>query len=262
MGRYATLEDWRDENGRPYGANAYYHVGGASKMFVASMFRFRERDFETFETAEGVSPGWPISYAELEPFYYGAERLFGVRGSAGEDPTEPWRSAAFAHDAVRHSAELAESVVEPLARQGLKPFHIPLAIDEGVGGTCIRCATCDAYPCRVGAKGDAERSAIRVALRSDNVRLITHARVLRLIADASGSKIIGLEADIGGAVARVSAATFVLSAEQSRPPKYCSRRITCAFQTDLRPRRPCWAQSDAPCAAWPWWPSTPARKRR
>ena len=54
MGRYATREDWRDENGRPYGANAYYHVGGASKMFGASMFRFRERDFETFETADGV----------------------------------------------------------------------------------------------------------------------------------------------------------------------------------------------------------------
>lgn len=212
MGRYATREDWRDEKGRPYGANAYYHVGGASKMFGASMFRFRERDFEAFETADGVSPGWPISYADLEPFYDRAERLFGVRGSAGEDPTEPWRSAAFAHDAVRHSPELAENVVEPLVRQGLKPFHIPLAIDEGVGGTCIRCATCDAYPCSVGAKGDAERSAVRVALRSNDVRLITRAHVLRLIVDASGNNIIGLDADIGGSVVRVSAATFVLAA--------------------------------------------------
>jgi choline dehydrogenase-like flavoprotein len=212
MGRYATREDWRDEKGRPYGANAYYHVGGASKMFGAAMFRFRERDFEAFETADGVSPGWPISYADLEPFYDRAERLFGVRGSAGEDPTEPWRSAAFAHHPVRHSTELAENVVEPLVRQGLSPFHIPLAIDQGVGGTCIRCATCDAYPCRIGAKGDAERSAVQVALRSDNVRLITRARALRLIADASGGRIIGLDADVGGSVVRVSAATFVLAA--------------------------------------------------
>ena len=94
MGRYATREDWRDEKGRPYGANAYYHVGGASKMFGAAMFRFRERDFEAFETADGLSPGWPISYADLEPFYDRAERLFGVRGSAGEDPTEPWQRRA------------------------------------------------------------------------------------------------------------------------------------------------------------------------
>ena len=141
-----------------------------------------------------------------------------------------------------------KSVVEPLVRQGLKPFHIPLAIDEGVGGTCIRCATCDAYPCRVGAKGDAERSAIRVALRSDNVRLITHARVLRLIADASGSKIIGLEADIGGSVVRVSAVTFVLAAGAIN-----SARILLEFGSPALPkrtcqqRRPCRAQSDAPC---------------
>ena len=212
MGRYATREDWRDEKGRPYGASAYYHVGGASKMFGAAMFRFRERDFDAFETADGVSPAWPISYAELEPFYDRAERLFGVRGCAGEDPTEPWRSAGFAHEAVGHSPELAQDVLEPLVRQGLNPFHIPLAIDQGVGGTCIRCATCDAYPCKVGAKGDAERSAVQVALRSDDVRLITRARVLRLIANADGSKIIGLDAEIGGSVVRVSAATFVLAA--------------------------------------------------
>jgi choline dehydrogenase-like flavoprotein len=212
MGRYATREDWRDEKGRPYGANAYYHVGGASKMFGAAMFRFRERDFEAFETADGISPGWPISYADLEPFYDRAERLFGVRGSVGEDPTEPWRSAAFAHDPVRHSPDLAQDVVEPLTRQGLHPFHIPLAIDQGVGGTCIRCATCDAYPCRIGAKGDAERSAIQVALRSHDVRLVTRARVLRLIANPDGSRITGLDAVIDGTVVRIGASTFVLAA--------------------------------------------------
>ena len=136
---------------------------------------------------------------------------------------------------------LAESIVEPLVRQGLSPFHIPLAIDQGVGGTCIRCATCDAYPCRVGAKGDAERSAVRVALRSDDVRLITRARVLRLIADASGNKIVGLDADIGGSVVRVSAATFVLAAGAiNSAKKYYSESGHPRFPNGLgQQRRPC-----------------------
>ena len=91
--RYATREDWTDEYGRPYGANAYYHVGGATKIFGAAMFRLRERDFEALETAAGISPAWPFRYAAFEPYYARAEALFDVHGRGGEDPSEPWRSS-------------------------------------------------------------------------------------------------------------------------------------------------------------------------
>ena len=37
-----------------------------------------------------------------------------------------------------------------------KPFHMPAAIDFHPGGTCVRCGTCDAFPCKIDAKGDAE----------------------------------------------------------------------------------------------------------
>ena len=212
QGRYATRENWKDERGKPYGANAYYHVGGASKMFGAAMFRFRERDFGALETADGVSPAWPISYADLEPLYFRAEKLFGVRGVVGEDPTEPWRSSPFPHPAVQHSDHLERGVVEALRRQGLSPAHLPLAIDEGASGSCQRCATCDAYPCRVGAKGDAERRAIEPALRSGNVQLLTNAHVRRIIAAPSGRSIVALEVMLAGEMATVNAAIFVVAA--------------------------------------------------
>jgi choline dehydrogenase-like flavoprotein len=212
QGRYATRENWKDDRGKPYGANAYYHVGGASKMFGAAMFRFRERDFGAFETADGVSPAWPISYADLEPFYFRAEKLFGVRGVVGEDPTEPWRSSPFPHPAVQHNDHLERGVVEALRRQGLSPAHLPLAIDEGASGSCQRCATCDAYPCRVGAKGDAERRTIEPALQSGNVQLLTNARVRRIIAAPSGRSIVALEVMLAGEMATVNAAIFVVAA--------------------------------------------------
>ena len=47
------------------------------------MLRYRERDFDALEHADGVSPAWPIAYADLEPWYGRAERLFQVRGAAG-----------------------------------------------------------------------------------------------------------------------------------------------------------------------------------
>ena len=69
-----------------------YFVGGNTKVYGAILFRLRERDFDEVRHYGGVSPAWPISYADLEPYYAEAERLYLVHGQAGEDPTEPPRS--------------------------------------------------------------------------------------------------------------------------------------------------------------------------
>ena len=56
---------------------------------------------------DGVSPAWPFRYADLEPFYGEAERLYAVHGSTGEDPTEPWRSTPFPYAALPHEPYVA-----------------------------------------------------------------------------------------------------------------------------------------------------------
>ncbi|TIV62552.1 MAG: GMC family oxidoreductase, partial [Mesorhizobium sp.] len=70
----------------------YYYVGGNSKFFGAVMIRYRKEDFSELEHYGGVSPAWPFSYDEFEPWYSKAEQLFRVRGTLGEDPTEPFHS--------------------------------------------------------------------------------------------------------------------------------------------------------------------------
>ena len=72
------------------------------------MFRFRERDFEASEHEEGASPAWPIRYADLEPYYDQAERLFGVHGRAGDDPTEPPRAQPYPFPPIPHEPLLAD----------------------------------------------------------------------------------------------------------------------------------------------------------
>jgi len=209
--RYRSRETWYDGKGNGFRPGQYYYVGGHTKFYGSAMFRFRERDFEAIEHEEGVSPAWPIRYADLEPFYAQAERLFGVHGQAGTDPTEPPRSGPYPHPPVPHEP-LMERLFEKLKQRGLKPFHMPSAIDLGATGKCIRCQTCDAFPCRVDAKGDAETRLIDPALRHPNVTLQTGSLVTRLVTDDSGQRIVAIEVERGGETQRIRAKLVVLSA--------------------------------------------------
>ena len=66
--------------------HAQYFVGGNTKFYGAILFRLRERDFDEVRHYGGVSPAWPLSYADLEPYYTEAERLYLVHGEARRGP--------------------------------------------------------------------------------------------------------------------------------------------------------------------------------
>ncbi|MDH0773069.1 GMC family oxidoreductase [Delftia tsuruhatensis] len=208
--RYQTDEVWY-ASGRAFRPGMFYFVGGHTKFYGTAMLRFRQRDFEAVEHEEGISPAWPLRYADLEPWYALAEQRFGVRGQGGTDPTEPPRSTAYAHPPVPHEPLLSR-IEQRLRAQGLRPFPMPCAIDLGPGGHCRRCANCDAVPCMVGAKGDAETCLLRPALAHRNVRLHTGVRVQRLLTDAGGRRVVAAEVVDRGVARRITAGLFVLSA--------------------------------------------------
>lgn len=209
--RYRTHEVWQDETGRRFRPGQYYYLGGHTKFYGTAMFRFRESDFVETSHEDATSPAWPISYDDLEPHYAEAERLFGVRGLAGIDPTEPPRSGGFAHPPVPHEA-LIQRMADRLVRVGQMPFHMPAAVDYGPGGTCQRCGTCDAFGCRFDAKGDAERQLLSRLQTRPNVEIRTNSRVERLIHDRDGRKIVAAEVECDGQTGRIEAPLFVLSA--------------------------------------------------
>lgn len=208
--RYRTREEYQDESGRRYRPGQYYFVGGHTKFYGTAMFRFRDSDFQETAHEDGISPGWPLRYADLEPHYAEAERLFGVRGSAGADPCEPPRSTPYAHAAIPHEPVIAR-MAQALAAQGLRPFPMPSAVDHGPGGACRRCGSCDAFACRFGAKGDGETRLIRPLLGHPDVTLWTGAEVTRLIAGADG-RIAAVELRRGGVTQQVAAPLVVLAA--------------------------------------------------
>ncbi len=191
-GRYQTKEVWKDSRGRDLHPHTNYAVGGNTKFYGAALFRLRKEDFGELRHHGGISPAWPITYDELEPYYTRAERMYHVHGNRGEDPTDPRASEPYPHPAVSHEPRL-QQLAEDFARVGVRSFHTPLGIQidekDPNRSQCIRCQTCDGFPCLVRAKSDAQVLAVDPALEFPNVSLLTNAFVERLETAASGRSV-------------------------------------------------------------------------
>jgi choline dehydrogenase-like flavoprotein len=209
--RYKPAEQWIDaRDGSTFQPGVHYFVGGNTKVYGAALPRLRARDFEALEHEGGTSPAWPISYADLEPYYAQAERIYHVHGQSGDDPTEPPRSGAFPFPAVPNEPYM-DTLAGKLRGQGLHPFFLPMGIDLRDGGRCIRCKTCDGFPCRVDAKGDADVCAVRPALASGSVTLWTRTKALRILTDESGRRAVSVEIERDGERQTVAADVIVVA---------------------------------------------------
>ncbi len=126
-GKYQTKEVWRDRDGKELHPHTNYCVGGNTKFYGAALFRLRKEDFGEIKHHGGLSPAWPVSYDELEPYYTKAEQMYHVHGLRGEDPTEPPSRAPYPHSAVSHEPRI-QQLHDDFAGHGLKPFHTPLGV--------------------------------------------------------------------------------------------------------------------------------------
>jgi choline dehydrogenase-like flavoprotein len=199
--RYHTHETWYDRAGKAFRPQMSYWVGGNTKVYGAALIRMREKDFEAVPHKDGISPVWPLTYADFEAYYKQAEQLYDVHGLAGEDPTEPARSSDYPHPPVQYESRMTETA-KRLTDQGLQPFHLPLGLKlnevDRTLGACIRCDSCDGFPCLVDGKADADINGIRPIRTLPNVTLLTEAKVLKLHTNATGTEVTEVEADIRG----------------------------------------------------------------
>ena len=210
--RYHTKEVWQTKDGKDLHPQQAYFVGGQTKVYGAAMFRMRAEDFGVVHQQGGVSPAWPITYADMEPFYTRAEELFHVHGDLGDappvpggfgssyDPTEPFHSKKYPYPALANEPRM-QSIEDDVRKLGIKTFPIPLGLKRNAAdpeSKCVRCDTCDGYPCLVHAKSDSDINCIRKILHLPNVTLIRNARVTRLLTNASGLAVSAVEVDHPG----------------------------------------------------------------
>lgn len=213
--RYRNAGMWTDQHGRSFNPKQHYYVGGNTKVYGAVLFRMRERDFGEVRHVDGISPAWPLSYDDFEPWYSKAEQLYAVHGERGADPLDPWSSSPYPWPAVSHEPRI-EQLAHDLKGAGLQPFPLPLGVmlneAEPERSACIRCGTCDGFACLVRAKSDAEVVCVEPALRHPNVTLRTRARVTRLETTPDGRRISKVIVERDGSREEYTADVVVLSA--------------------------------------------------
>jgi choline dehydrogenase-like flavoprotein len=206
--RYHTTETWHDKDDKPLHPQQAYYVGGQTKVYGAALFRMRAEDFGVIQHQGGISPAWPITYADMEPYYTRAEELFHVHGDLGTapavpggftssyDPTEPFHSKPYPYPALSSEPRMA-AIEADVRKLGINTFPIPVGLKRNaldpVASKCIRCDTCDGYPCLVHAKSDADINCIREIMDLPNVTLLTSSRVLRLLTNPAGTAVTAVE---------------------------------------------------------------------
>jgi choline dehydrogenase-like flavoprotein len=175
--QYHASDPWYDNAGEPFYPQTSYCVGGNTKIWSGVLMRMRSRDFEEVQHQNGVSPAWPFSYNDFEPYYTEAEKLYQVHGKLGDDPTEPDHSEPYPVAEIAHEPHI-QTICDTLSAQGLHPISLPLGLgDQG--------------------RTDAEDTGISPALRFENVTLKASAHAVALHTNPSGSEIKGVQATIG-----------------------------------------------------------------
>ncbi|HVM88927.1 MAG TPA: GMC family oxidoreductase [Puia sp.] len=213
--RYHTKEIWKTNDEKDFHPQTGYWVGGNTKVYGAALFRLREKNFEGVTHIDGITPEWPVKYNDFEPYYTAAEKLYNVHGKSGEDPTEPFRSSEFPYAPLSHEPRIQE-IHDELKGKGYHPFRLPIGVrmneQDMPNSSCIRCDTCDGFPCLLHAKADADINCVRPSLGSSNITLMTEMKATRLITDISGKTVTAVEAERGDEKFSFAADIVVVSA--------------------------------------------------
>jgi choline dehydrogenase-like flavoprotein len=200
-------------------------VGGSSVHFTANYWRLHEIDFKE-RSKIGEIPGtgfvdWPISYADMEPYYTKVEWEVGVSGLAGASPFDPPRSKPYPMPPlpVKGSGVLFERAAKKL---GYHPFPAPMAIlSEPRPGrsACVNCGFCLGFGCEVGAKSSSLAAVVRVAEKTGRCEIRPNSYVHKIEVDKNGRATGAVYFDAQRNVHLQKAKAVVISANGAETPR-------------------------------------------
>jgi choline dehydrogenase-like flavoprotein len=200
-------------------------VGGGTVHFTGNFWRFHEIDFVE-RSRRGAIPGtafadWPVTYAEMEPYYTKVEWEIGVSGLAGASPFDPPRSKPYPLPPmpVKSSGVIFERAAWKL---GWHPFPSPMAILSqpylGRAG-CIHCGRCLGFGCEVGAKSSTLASVIPLAQQTRRCEIRTHSYAFRVETNRHGRATGVAYFDEQGRQHLQKARAVILSANGAETPR-------------------------------------------
>jgi len=200
-------------------------VGGSSVHFTANYWRLHEIDFNE-HSKTGDIPGancadWPITYADLEPYYTKVEWEVGVSGLAGASPFDPPRSKPYPMPPL--PVKGCGVVFERAARKlGYHPFPAPMAIlsqPRPGRSACENCGFCLGFGCEFGAKSSALASVIPLAEKTGRCEIRPNSYVHRIEVDKNGRVTGALYYDVKRVAHLQRAKAVILAANGAETPR-------------------------------------------
>ncbi|MEM5331728.1 GMC family oxidoreductase [Paraburkholderia sp. JHI2823] len=161
------VQGW-DPSGWPWSTR---NLGGGTVFYGGASFRYTEFDFDPGELirVDGLPVKWPISAADLTPFYEEIESSLSIDHSG----------FVCARRQVPEALSLpAEHLWEGALRLGLWPRPTPLAVDRAL---CDCCSLCISSQCTRGAKRDVVHAMIGPLADSPNLTLLTGVKAVALM---------------------------------------------------------------------------------
>ncbi len=157
---FQSREPWRDGRRRIIVPEEHFNLGGKTKWYGAALLRLAPAEFEADTLHDCI--GWPITRAELDPYYAEAESLLGVRVFPCEPALNRILRRVSGHDRSWSAAGL------------------PMALDPRILSNPWEAAHFDGFASVAGLKADAETSLIKRVSAMSNVRIETDAEVVAL----------------------------------------------------------------------------------
>lgn len=187
-GRYSDLiEDQSFSRSRTFIPFVGSGTGGSTALYGMALERFFPTDFQprrNFPNANETTlpEEWPVSYAELAPYYEAAEKLYRVRGTPDPLRVSEQRGHLKAPPPLTPAgAELYDF----FERKGLHPYRLPMACEF-----VPECECCQGYLCARGCKNDAANICLQPALAEYGAQLLDECEVTRL--DATRTEVTGV----------------------------------------------------------------------
>jgi choline dehydrogenase-like flavoprotein len=204
QGEFLSRERWLDGRGKELAPEEHFNLGGKTKWYGAALIRFSPQEFDA-DLPYG-SRGWPIRYAEMEPYYEQAERILGVKYY----PCEKYLERIL----NRLSSATSPWLSSPL----------PLALSENILDNRNEATHFDGFASASDLKGDAEVSFLASLRQLPNVEIRCDTEVVGLLPAASGrDRIDGVRLKNGESL---RAKAIVLAAGALHSPRLLSRYIT------------------------------------
>jgi choline dehydrogenase-like flavoprotein len=199
-------------------------VGGGTVQYDGDCPRVQQADLRllsTFGAVEGADVvDWPISYADLAPYYDEVERLVGVQGLAGADPFAEARGPYPMPPG--YPPKGGTLLAKGAASLGYHPHPMPMAVNSMFyrgRPACVNCGFC-AFGCPSNSKGSTAVTVIRDALLTGNCTLLSECCVTQIVMEPSGERASGVRyLDPKGVEQTLTASQVIVAANAIETPR-------------------------------------------